>query len=351
MNNLNYNSVHPNFKWNGISLDREKLLIAAHNLITKGNDSEKNTGEFLLEWFNENSFITATSSGTTSVPKKITIDKQAMVNSALATAEFFDLKAGNRVLNCLSTNYIAGKMMLVRSIILGYEMDFVTPSSNPLKDNKYNYDFVAMVPMQVQNSISELYKVKKLIVGGAKISETLLNQLLEVPTQIYETYGMTETITHIAVKKIEEKSFSVLSNVTIAIDERGCLVIAAPRISDTNIVTNDVVELLSESQFLLLGRIDNVINSGGVKLFPEQIEAKLSDKIKQRFFVIGIPDEKLGEQVLIVIEGKPAIFDDSVFENLPLYEKPKAIRFVPKFFETESGKVKRKDTLLLGSSK
>ena len=351
MSNQNYNSVHTNFKWNGISLDRKKLLLAAHDLIKVGNDSEKNTGEFLLEWFNENSFITATSSGTTGVPKKITIDKQAMVNSALATAEFFDLKAGNRVLHCMSTAYIAGKMMLVRSIILGFEMDFVTPSSNPLKDNQRHYDFVAMVPMQVQNSISELYKVKKLIVGGAKISETLLNQLLEVPTQIYETYGMTETITHIAVKKIGEKSFSVLSNVTIAIDERGCLVIAAPRISDTNIVTNDVVELLSESQFLLLGRIDNVINSGGVKLFPEQIEAKLSDKIKQRFFVIGIPDEKLGEQVLIVIEGKPAVFDDLLFENLAPYERPKTIRYVSKFIETESGKVRRMETLLLGSSK
>jgi O-succinylbenzoic acid--CoA ligase len=346
MNNQNYNSVHPNFKWNGISLDREKLLLAAHDLIKEGDDFERITGEFLLEWFDKKSFITVTTSGSTGIPKKINLEKQAMINSALATADFFNLKAGNRVLNCLSTNYIAGKMMLVRSIILGFEMDFVTPSSNPLKDNQPNYDFVAMVPMQVQNSISELYKVKKLIVGGAKISETLLNQLLEVPTQVYETYGMTETITHIAAKKIGEKSFSVLPNVTIAIDERGCLVIAAPRISATNIVTNDVVELLNATQFLLLGRIDNVINSGGIKLFPEQIEAKLFDKIKQRFFVIGIPDEKLGEQVLIVIEGKPAVFDDSVFDALDIYERPKTIRFVPKFIETESGKVKRTETLL-----
>jgi O-succinylbenzoic acid--CoA ligase len=346
MNNQNYNSVHPDFKWNGISLDREKLLLAAHDLIKEGDDFERITGEFLLEWFNKKSFITVTTSGTTGIPKKINLEKQAMINSALATAQFFDLKAGNRVLNCLSTNYIAGKMMLIRSMILGFEMDFVTPTSNPLKDNKRNYDFVAMVPMQVQNSISELSKVKKLIVGGAKISETLRNQLLGLPTQIFETYGMTETITHIAVKEIGEKYFSVLPNVKIATDERGCLVIVAPRISDTKIVTNDVVELLSETQFLLLGRIDNVINSGGVKLFPEQIEAKLSDKIKQRFFVIGIPDEKLGEQVLIVIEGKPTLFDDLVFENLAIYEKPKTIRFVQKFIETESGKVKRTETLL-----
>ena len=346
MNNQNYNTVHLNFKWNGISLDREKLLLVAYDLIKEGGDFDRITGEFLLEWFNKKSFITVTTSGTTGVPKKINLEKQAMIYSALATAEFFNLKAGNRVLNCLSTNYIAGKMMLIRSMILGFEMDFVTPTSNPLKGNRHHYDFVAMVPMQVQNSILELSKVKKLIVGGSKISESLRNQLLEVPTQIFETYGMTETITHIAVKKIGEKSFSVLPNVKIATDERGCLVIIASHISETKISTNDVVELLSENQFLLLGRIDNVINSGGVKLFPEQIEAKLSDKIKQRFFVIGIPDEKLGEQVLIVIEGKPAIFDDSVFENLPLYEKPKAIRFVPKFIETESGKVNRKDTLL-----
>ena len=346
MNNQNYNSVHQNFKWNGVSLDREKLLLAAHDLIKEGDDFDIITGEFLLEWFNKKSFITVITSGTTGFPKKINLEKQAMANSAFSTAEFFDLKAGNRVLNCLSTNYIAGKMMLIRSMILGFEMDFVTPTSNPLKDNKYHYDFVAMVPMQVQNSISDLYKVKKLIVGGAKISEALQNQLVKLPTQIYETYGMTETITHIAVKKIGEKYFSVLPNVKISTDERGCLVIVAPRISETKIITNDVVELLSETQFLLLGRIDNVINSGGIKLFPEQIEAKISGKIKQRFFIIGFPDEKLGEQVLIVIEGKQAIFDDSVFENLAMYEKPKSIRFVPKFIETESGKVKRTETLL-----
>ncbi|MEY3498767.1 MAG: 2-succinylbenzoate--CoA ligase [Bacteroidota bacterium] len=346
MYNQNYNTVHPNFKWNGISLDRENLLLAAHDLIKEGNDFEKTTGEFLLEWFNANSFITATSSGTTGIPKKITIDKQAMVNSALATAEFFELKAGNRVLHCMSTAYIAGKMMLIRSIILGFEMDFVTPSSNPLKGNNRNYDFVAMVPMQVQNSILELYKVKKLIIGGAKISETLRNQLLELPTEIFETYGMTETITHIAAKRIGEKEFSVLPNVAITSDERGCLVITAPRISDTNIVSNDAVELLSETQFLLLGRIDNVINSGGVKLFPEQIEAKLSGKIKERFFIIGIPDEKLGEQVLIVIEGENQAIDSTIFDHLHPFEKPKSIRFVSKFIETESGKVKRKESLL-----
>lgn len=344
MHNQNFDFVHPNFKWNGIYLDRENLLLAAHDLIKEGDYFEKNTGEFLLEWFNKKSFITVTTSGTTGFPKKIYIKKQAMVYSSLATADFFNLKAGNRVLHCMSTQYIGGKMMLVRSIILGFEMDYVKPSSNPIKDNNRIYDFAAMVPLQVQNSFSELNNVKILIVGGAKINETLQKKLLKLPRQIFETYGMTETITHIAVKRIGAKCFSVLPNVKISTDERDCLVITAPRISDTNIVTNDVVELYSETQFNLIGRIDNVINSGGIKLFPEAIEAKLSDKIKQRFFIIGIPDKNLGEQVNIIVEGKSEVFDESIFENLSKYEKPKSIRFVQKFIETESGKVRRKET-------
>lgn len=345
MHHQNFDFVHPNFKWNGIYLDRENLLLAALDLIKEGDYFEKNTGEFLLEWFNKKSFITVTTSGTTGNAKKIHINKQAMVYSSLATADFFNLKAGNRVLHCMSTQYIAGKMMLVRSIILGFEMDYVKPSSNPIKDNIRIYDFAAMVPLQVQNSFSELNNIKILIVGGAKINETLQKKLLKLPTQIFETYGMTETITHIAVKRIGAKCFSVLPNVTVSINENSCLVIVAPRISDTNIVTNDVVELYSETQFNLIGRIDNVINSGGIKLFPEVIEAKLSDKIKQRFFIIGIPDKNLGEQVNIIVEGKSEVFDESIFENLSKYEKPKSIRFVQKFIETESGKVRRKETV------
>ena len=347
MNKPDYNQVHPNFKWNGASLDKKGLLALANHFINESEEFERITGEFILNWFNSDSFITVTTSGTTGSPKKIQIEKQAMVFSALATAEFFELKAGNLVLNCLSTNYIAGKMMLIRSFVLGFEMDFVEPTSNPLKNNTKVYDFVAMVPLQVENSVNELVNVRKLIIGGTKINQNLKSQLLDLPTLVYETYGMTETITHIAVKKISNNYFSVLPNVTISTDDRNCLVIDVPRISHAKIVTNDVVNIISNSEFELLGRIDNVINSAGVKLFPEQIEIKLAHIIPTRFFVIGIPDDQYGEQLALVVEGNSISFNDDFFNDFLPYEKPKFIYFVPDFLETESGKIKRKETLNL----
>jgi O-succinylbenzoic acid--CoA ligase len=347
MSKPDYNKVHSNFKWNGISLDKNNLLRLAYDFVKEGEDFEKITGEFILDWFNSNSFILVTTSGTTGNPKKIKIEKQAMVFSALATAEYFDLKAGNRVLNCLSTNYIAGKMMLIRSFVLGFEMDFVKPTSNPLKNNNKVYDFVAMVPLQVENSINKLINVRKLIIGGAKINQNLKIQLSGLSTLVYETYGMTETITHVAARKIIDNYFSVLPNVTISSDNRNCLVIDVPRISNSLITTNDVVNIISNSEFELLGRIDNVINSGGVKLFPEQIEMKLAHKIQTRFFVTGIPDDQFGEQLAIIIEGSPIPFEVDIFNDLLPYEKPKTIYFISNFLETESGKIKRKATLKL----
>ena len=347
MNKPDYNQVHPNFKWNGASLDKKGLLALANDFINEGEEFERITGKFILNWFNSDSFITVTTSGTTGSPKKIQIDKQAMVFSALSTAEFFELKAGNLVLNCLSTNYIAGKMMLIRSFVLGFEMDFVEPTSNPLKNNTKVYDFAAMVPLQVENSVNKLVNVRKLIIGGTKINQNLKNKLLDLPTLVYETYGMTETITHIAVKKISDNYFSVLPNVTISTDDRNCLVIDVPRISNVKIITNDVVNIISNYEFELLGRIDNVINSAGVKLFPEQIEIKLAHIIPTRFFVIGIPDDQYGEQLALVVEGNSISFNDGFFNDLLPYEKPKFIYFIPDFLETESGKIKRKETLNL----
>ena len=162
-------------------------------------------------------------------------------------------------------------------------------------------------------------------------------------SEVYETYGMTETITHIAAKKIGEKAFSILPNIKISQDDRNCLVIDAFKISNDSIVTNDLVELVGKNQFVFLGRIDNVINSGGIKLIPEKIEDKLSDKINSRFFVTGKEDAVLGEKLVIVIEGEQQILDDSIFDGLDKYEKPKEVFYVSKFSETENGKIKRKE--------
>lgn len=340
-----YTDVHPDFKLNGFHLDKDDLCRVAYSFIKEGEDFEKSVGHFLLDWFDDSPYIEMQTSGTTGTPKIITVEKQAMVNSALATGYFFDLHPGNKVLHCLPAKYVAGKMMFVRGFILGLDMDFVAPSSHPLAHNDTKYDFAAMVPLQAQHSILQLGNVKKMIIGGVKLGKSLESALKKLPVQAYETYGMTETITHIAAKRIGEKAFTVLPGVTISYDDKQCLVIHAPHISEEVIVTNDLVELVNENQFVFLGRIDNIINSGGIKLIPEIIEEKLSHHIAGRFFVIGKPDDTLGEKLVLVIEGERQDFDASVFESLDRFEKPKEILFTPKFIETGSGKIMRKETL------
>lgn len=345
MNSPTYENVHNLFKLNGFHLDKDDLCRVAYSFIKEGEDFEKPVGDFLLDWFDSKPYIEMQTSGTTGSPKFIRVSKQAMVASALATGDFFDLKAGDKALHCLPVKYVAGKMMLVRAMILGLDMEFVAPSSHPLRNNEINYDFVAMVPLQAQNSLNELKKVKKLIVGGAKISASLEKELMKLPTQSYETYGMTETITHIAAKKVGEKAFTVLPNVTVSYDDRNCLVIHAPKISDEIIQTNDLVELINENQFVFIGRIDNVINSGGIKLIPEQIEEKLASKIHPRFFISSLDDKELGEKVVLYVEGDKQDFDTTIFDDLDKYERPKEILFIPKFKETATGKIMRKETL------
>ncbi|WP_162127881.1 AMP-binding protein [Flavobacterium phycosphaerae] len=346
MNNPTYENVHNQFKLNGFHLNREDLCRVAYSFIKEGEDFEKPVGDFLLDWFDSKDYIEMQTSGTTGTPKTISVSKQAMVHSALATGDFFDLHPGDKALHCLPVKYVAGKMMLVRAMILGFDLEFTAPSSHPLRNNETEFDFVAMVPLQAQHSVAELKKVKKVIIGGAALNKTLEKQLLKLKTEVYETYGMTETITHIAARKLGEKAFTVLPDVTISYDNRNCLVIHAPRISDDVIVTNDIVELVNENQFVFLGRMDNVINSGGIKLIPEQIEQKLSGKIHQRFFIAAKPDTELGEKVILVVEGAEENFETTLFDALDKYEKPKEVVFLPKFKDTPTGKILRKESLL-----
>ena len=270
-----------------------------------------------------------------------------MVESAIATGDFFDIHPGQKVLQCLPVKYIAGKLMFIRAFILGLEMDFVAPTSTPLYKNDTDYDFVAMVPLQAKNSLKELKRVKKMIIGGAMISKSLEQQLKKLPTKVYETYGMTETITHIAAKEIGEKSFTVLPNVTISYDDKNCLVIRAPRISDEVIITKDLVELVNENQFVFLGRYDNIVNSGGIKLIPEQIEKKLAGKIDGRYIVAGKKDEEFGEKLILIVEGEQRDISKEIYSELDKYEKPKEVYFISKFKETENGKIMRKETISL----
>ena len=304
--------------------------------------------EFLKNWFNNDDFVIVQTSGSTGKPKKIRLKKEHMKNSATATGEFFNLQESTTALVCLSADYIAGKMMLVRAMELGWNIDIVDAVSNPLSKNTKNYDFSAMVPMQLEKSKSELHRIKKLIVGGGVVSNSLVHEIQAVSTKIFATYGMTETITHVAVKPLNHSSnqnfYTVLPNVDVFVDNRSCLVINAPKVSDELVITNDVVQLISENQFEWLGRFDNVINSGGVKLQPEKIEAELSKIINSRFFVAGLPDKVLGEKLVLIVEGVKREINYNTID-LTKYETPKDIYFIKTFVETETRKIKRGQTL------
>jgi O-succinylbenzoic acid--CoA ligase len=346
MDNLTYQNVHNKFKLNGFNFTKDDLLRVAYSFIKEGSAYEKPLGIFILDWFDSKSYLEINTSGSTGIPKIIRVDKQAMVNSALATGDFFGLQPGQKVLHCLPTDYVAGKMMFVRAFILGLDMEFVAPSSHPLEGVKGNFDFCGMVPLQAKNSLNDLHRIKKLIIGGAKVNKTLERELVNIPSQIYETYGMTETITHIAAKRVGELSFTVLPNVKVTTDDRHCLVIDAHKISGEKIVTNDLVDLISDTQFVWKGRFDNVINSGGIKLIPEQIEEKLATLIPRHFFVYGQTDELLGEKLVLYVEGEPMRIEESIFEALDKYERPKEIVFVPEFKQTATGKIIRDQSVV-----
>ena len=349
-----YIKIHPKFKLNGVSYSVSALRKEAQNLIKEGMLFEKAIGSFLLNWLDPKPSIEVKTSGSTGKPKTIILQKRHMVASALATAKLFSLQEGTTALLCFPVDFIAGKMMLVRAMVSGLELDYVEPSSNPLNKISKNYGFGAMVPLQLENSLKQIDQIKTLIIGGAPMSTILRDKVQENTTKIFETYGMTETITHIAIKRANqgvEHTFKTLFDVLVSKDNRGCLVIEAPKIADAHIVTNDMVKIISETEFEWRGRYDNIINSGGIKLVPEEIERKLASVIENRFFMVGLPDEKFGQKLVLVVEddfgsdellGK--IRASTVLER---FEIPKSVFFIPKFLETETGKISRKANLKL----
>ena len=346
------NSFHTSFQLNG------KVFSSSEELILYAESFSKELAFFLKEWFAKDSFITVKTSGSTGKPKDIQLQKEFIISSAFTTGHFFNVLENTTALCCLPIAFIAGKMMLIRALTLGWHLDIVLPSSEPLKTIEKHYDFSAMVPLQVVNSIDKLYLIKQLIIGGGVISYSLQQRLQEVSTHAFATYGMTETITHIAIKKLNnfqpakpvlESHYKTVPNVQVSQDLRKCLVIDAPKVSLETIITNDVVEVISETEFIWKGRLDNVINSGGFKLHPEEIEQKLFSTIASRFFVAGLVDQILGERLILVIEAEAYQLDDKVFSELLKFEIPKEVYFLPKFIETETGKIQRLQTLTLVS--
>ena len=313
---------------------------------------------FLLEWLDEMPTITTWTSGSTGEPKAIQLKKQHMLNSALKTGSHLDLKENDKALLCLPAEYIAGKMMLVRSMVLGLNLQISEPKNDPLKELEGTFDFAAMVPLQVHdilqqaNGYEKLNRVRKLIIGGGPVPLRLREKIAVLENEAYSTYGMTETVSHIAMERLNgpqaDGYYHFPPRIEIENDEKDRLIIHAPDIADEVIKTNDIVALINERTFKVLGRYDNIINSGGIKIIPELIEKKLEKYISKRFIISSVPDEKLGEKVILVIEDKEwdendiAVLQNAISGELGKYEQPKWIEFISQFKETESGKVDRR---------
>ncbi len=354
MRNPTWLDVHPDFKLNGIGYTSEDLWEVGYSLIKEGEPFEVPIGEFFLDWKSPTEEIAVSTSGSTGSPKIINIKKQWMINSALATGAYFQLESRDKALLCLPCTSIAGKMMLVRAMFLGLHLDYVEPSASPLLVVQKEYSFAAMVPMQAQNSLNHLSIIKKLIIGGAPINFSLETKLKQIESRVFETYGMTETVSHVAIRDLRknEDYFHVLPNITISKDKRECLVLDAPQLSDSRVKTNDLVELIDEKHFKWLGRYDTVINSGGIKLIPEQIEQKLGHIIDVRFFVAGVADQTLGQRLILLVEDgncdtQKLLRAIKKLSNIGKYEIPKDIYCIDSFIETATGKIHRDKTLSL----
>jgi len=334
---------------------QKDLIPLAESLQDHEQEWLRDFGQVILDWYDDSDSIKVTTSGSTGIPKIIELSKESMKQSALKTGTYFNLGKQSHTLAALPYSFIAGKMMLIRAVVLNWNLHLVPPSSNPLKYTEDELDFVAMTPHQLLTVLAEtpgqLHFVKKILLGGAPIPSHLLSTIKTLHPEIYLGYGMTETITHIAVKKINtesaEKSFQALPGVQFGLTHEDCLTIEADHLQG-KIVTTDIANLHSDTSFEWLGRKDNVINSGGIKVHPEVVESKLQDFIIESFFIFGESDDVLGSRVAICIESTDKSIKKNIsksFESLEKYERPKYIYIVPKFSYTQTGKIQRKETL------
>ena len=316
---------------------------------------EKSVVTFLEEWFSASKTLLVQTSGSTGTPKLIEVEKEKMLNSAKMTCDFLHLKEGDSALLCLPIQYISGKMMLVRAIERKLNITIEEPKTT-VNIGRKKYDFCAMTPLQVQNSLGQIHVLKKLIIGGAAVSEKLKKQLYSInpeTTRIFESYGMTETLSHIALKEIypdPQEYFAILNEVKISVDESNCLQISAPKLNPKVLQTRDIVELKNEKEFKFLGRLDNVINSGGVKIYAESIENELKKVIPNELVFMGKKDEVLGEKLIVVLEGEEDEVTKQKIINFPFenkFHQPKEIIFLPQFPRSENGKVLRKEIIKL----
>jgi o-succinylbenzoate---CoA ligase len=308
---------------------------------------------FIIDWFNNDDFILQKTSGSTGIPKEMPLKKSAMISSAKTTINYFNLQPGDTAWLCLPVEYIAGKMMIVRSIVGKLNLLITEPVGLPIIPAE-KVNFASMVPMQVKRLIDEnadFNKIDKLIIGGASIDYSLHNSLQTIPVEVYATYGMTETCSHIALQRINgnnpEEHFKVLEGITVGLNNSNCLMINAPSLSPNPIETTDLAEIISPTEFKWLGRADNVINSGGIKISPEELEAIITPLIGTECIISSKKDHLLGSRIVLVIEENPSDRNtESMLEEISSitgkHKAPKEVLFIDKFPLNESMKIDRK---------
>ena len=334
-------------------------MIVPHpnfSIVYHSNEQRKEIEDFIRKVEGHTPTLQFKTSGSTGEPKYIEHSKSAIEISANKTIGYFQLKENESAALCLSVKHIAGAMMVIRSMIAGLTLHVLPVSKTAVDFIEAKMNFLALVPMQLQHAlksptgISNLKKSEHILIGGAPIS-TLLNQkLINEKISVYHSYGMTETITHIALKKtgyLGNDHYKTLEGISISA-ENDVLHIDYPEIINKKIITNDRIELLSNSSFRWLGRVDFVINSAGYKISPEILEEKINTIFKSECIATGIEDDTFGEVIGLIFKGKaPENINKKRFSKiLHPYEIPKLFTELETFSTTQNGKLDRKKTAL-----
>lgn len=342
----------------------DKILQLTDSQLKVYDDVYQAALQFSRAWLRGQELFHLQTSGSTGVPKPITVSRKQMLASIHGTAAALQLHRGQSALVCLNPAYIAGIMMLARGWELGLHMQLVAPASRPLQNftAETGFDFVAMVPLQLQQSLtyepdkSVLDHCGKVIIGGAAMSAELERAAQQTHAAVYATFGMTETVSHIALRRVNgdfpETAYRLLPGVTAQTDERGCLILKGEITDNQWIHTNDIVTFIQPGSFRFEGRTDFVINSGGVKIFPEQLEQEiqrlqLPALSGKRLIIRSLPDNRLGECVVLVVETDTSLSAAYILqhlkERLPRYHAPQHIFCLPQFPETATGKINRQE--------
>ena len=317
---------------------------------------------FCRDWLaGQETFIQQTS-GSTGAPKLQVLSRTQMEASAAATGAFFGTTTREHLLCSLNPSFIAGKMMLVRAMVWNCPITLVEPSANPLLGLEEQFTFVALVPLQVEAGLAEeksrklLQSIPHVLIGGAALPHKIQQGLVQQGIRAWQSFGMTETVSHIALAPIEEGElvYQPLPGVAIGINEQDCLWIQSPMSGSEKIQTNDTIELRSKNTFVWLGRADFAVNSGGIKHFPEQLERRIAPLLEKTcpgcaYFLYGEKDSRLGEQLVLYVEGtgeenKRLALEAGLKQILGKYEVPKKIYFKAAFAYTPTRKINRHTT-------